>query len=87
MLLLLLMASRSDSIVIDLSAAKEEALAETLIVALLLALFPGGLDGTLFLEFACNAAGVCCVLLCIEPACFKTIEEFLGTINFALCLI
>jgi hypothetical protein len=49
-------------------------------------LFPGGLDGTLFLEFACHAAGACCVLLCIMPACFKTIEVLLGTIDFALRL-
>jgi hypothetical protein len=53
---------------------------------MLLALFEGSLDGTLFLEFACHAAGACGILFCIMPACFKTIEVLLGTINFALCL-
>jgi hypothetical protein len=54
---------------------------------LVLALFEGGLDGTLFLEFACHAAGACGILLRIMPACFETIEVLLGTINFALCLL
>jgi hypothetical protein len=49
-------------------------------------MFKGGLDGTLFLEFACHAAGACGILLRIMPACFKTIEVLLGTADFALCL-
>jgi hypothetical protein len=73
-------------VVLDLSAAEEDTLAKALVETMLLALFEGGLDGTLFLEFACHAAGACGILLCIVPACFKAIEVLLGTIDFALCL-
>jgi hypothetical protein len=73
-------------VILGLSAAKEDTLAKALVVTMLFALFEGGLDGTLFLEFACHAAGACGVLFRIMPACFKTIEVLLGTINFALCL-
>jgi hypothetical protein len=69
------------------SAAKKDALAKALVETMVLAVFEGGLDGTLFLEFACHAAGACGVLLRIMPACFETVEVLLGTVNFALCLL
>lgn len=72
--------------ILCLSAAKEDTLAKALVEAMVLALFEGGLDGTFLLEFASHAAGACGILLRIMPACFKTIEVLLGTINFALCL-
>ncbi len=78
--------SGSELVVLGLTAAKEDTLAEALVVTLLLALFPGGVDGTLFLKSACHAAGACCVLFCIMAACLETIEVLLGTIDFALCL-
>jgi hypothetical protein len=53
---------------------------------LLLALFPGSVDGTLFLEFVCHAVGACARPALHMAACFETIEVLLGTINFALCL-
>jgi hypothetical protein len=85
-IVLLLTASGSGLVVVGLSAAKEDTLTKALVVTLPLALFQGGLNGTVFLEFACHAASACGVLLCIMPACFKTIEVLLGTTDFALCL-
>jgi hypothetical protein len=84
---LLLTASGSGLVVLGFSTAKEDTLAETVVVTLLFALFSGGLDRSLFLEFACHAPGACGVLLCIMTACFETIEVLLGTGNFALRLL
>jgi hypothetical protein len=85
-LVLLLTASGSGSVVLGFSTAKDDTLAETLVITLLLALFSGGLARSLFLKFARYAAGTCGVLLCIMTACFETIEVLLGAGNFALRL-
>ena len=76
----------SELVVLGLTVAKEDTLMEALIVTLLLSLFPGCINGTLFLKSACHAAGVCCILFCIIVVCLETIKVLLGMINFALCL-
>ena len=59
-IVLLLTASGSGLDILCLSAAKEDALAKALVETLVLALFEGGLDGTLFLEsLRAHAAGAC----------------------------
>jgi len=81
----LLAASRSE-LILRFSAAKDDALTQTLVPALLLAFLSGSLDRSLFLEFAGHAAGAGGVLLCILAACLNVVEELLSTRNFALCL-
>jgi hypothetical protein len=87
LLVLLLTASWSGLIVFGFSTAKEDTVTDTVVVTLLLALLSGGLDRSLFLEFACHAPGACGVLLCIMTTCFETVEVLLGTGNFALGLL
>jgi hypothetical protein len=70
---LLLTTVRSE-FVLRLSSAKKDTLAEALVPTLLLAFLSSGLDRSLFLEFACHAAGAGGVLLCIMAACFKAVE-------------
>ena len=73
--MLLLTASGSGLAVLYLSASKEDTLAKTFVEAMLLALFSGGLYGTLFLEFACHAAGACGVLLRIMVLLLAFLSE------------
>jgi hypothetical protein len=72
--------------VLRFSSANNDTLAETLLPTLLLSFFSGGLDRSLFLEFACHTTGASGILLCIMAACFEAVEQLLGTGNFALCL-
>jgi hypothetical protein len=73
--------------VLRFSSAKEDTVAEALVVTLLLALFSGGVDRSLFLEFACHASSTGGVLLGIVATCFEAVEQLLSTGDFTLGLL
>jgi hypothetical protein len=85
-IIFLLFTAAGSEFVLRFSSAKKDTLTETVLPTFLLAFFSGGLDRSLFLEFACHATGASGIFLCIMAACVEAVKQLLGTGNLALGL-